>query len=155
VDQISKQESEQLSLAEATTHLLEECRMITPGVQALLGFQFIAVFSNGFTTELSHPEQRAHLAALALIAIATASVMAPAAYHRQTSPRQATERFLFIGGRLLLVAMITLMLGVGIDFYLVAHVILGNTTLSGLVAAAVVLVFVSLCSFSPRVARRN
>ena len=150
-----ERDSEQLSLAEATTHLLEECRMITPGVQALLGFQFIAVFSNGFGTELSQSEQRAHLLALALVAIATVFVMAPAAYHRQTGPRKATERFLLIGGRLLLVAMITLTIGIGIDFYLVAHVILGNTMVSALVAAGVVLVFGILWFVFPRVARRN
>jgi hypothetical protein len=152
---MSERGSEQLSLADATTHLLEECRMITPGVQALLGFQFIAVFSNGFGEQLSHSEQCAHLTALALIAIATAFVMAPAAYHRQAGRRQATERFLVIGSRLLLVAMIALTLGVGIDFYLVARVILDNPTLSALVAAAVVLVFGFLWFVFPRVARRN
>lgn len=129
--------------------------MITPGVQALLGFQFIAVFSNGFSGQLSHDEQRAHLFALGLIAIATAFVMAPAAYHRQTSPRQATELFLLVGGRLLLVAMITLMLGVGIDFYLVARVILGDTTMSALLAAGVVLVFTVLWFVFPRIGRKS
>jgi hypothetical protein len=49
---------ESLSLAEAVTHLLEECRMILPGVQALFGFQLIAVFDSSFAERLSPLEQR-------------------------------------------------------------------------------------------------
>jgi hypothetical protein len=39
---------EKLSLEDALTHLLEECRMVLPGVQALFGFQLIAVFNRSF-----------------------------------------------------------------------------------------------------------
>ena len=61
--------------------------MVLPGVQALFGFQLIAVFNTGFAEKLSHGEQRVHLLALALVAMAGALIMTPAAYHRQTSPR--------------------------------------------------------------------
>lgn len=80
-------ETEDLPLSTAVTHLLEECRMILPGLQALLGFQLVAVFSAQFETHLSHTEQQLHLLALILLAIAGALVMTPAAYHRQTRPR--------------------------------------------------------------------
>ena len=39
------EQKETLPLPEAVTHLLEECRMVLPGLQALLGFQFIAIFN--------------------------------------------------------------------------------------------------------------
>ena len=49
-------ETEDLTLATAVTHLLEECRMILPGLQALLGFQLIAVFSQPFLDRLGTRE---------------------------------------------------------------------------------------------------
>jgi len=135
-------EVEELSLTSAVTHLLEECRMILPGVQALLGFQLIAVFSATFAEHLSPIEQRIHLLALALLAIAGALVIAPAAYHRQTRPRQVSQHFLILSGRLLLTALVPLMLGIALDFYLIARIILGQTVLS-LVLASVLFVFVT------------
>ena len=135
-------EVEELSLTSAVTHLLEECRMILPGVQALLGFQLIAVFSATFAEHLSPIEQRIHLLALALLAIAGALVIAPAAYHRQTRPRQVSQHFLILSGRLLLTALVPLMLGIALDFYLIARIILGQTVVS-FVLASVLFVFVT------------
>ena len=116
--------------------------MILPGVQALLGFQLIAVFSATFAEHLSPIEQRIHLLALALLAIAGALVIAPAAYHRQTRPRQVSQHFLILSGRLLLTALVPLMLGIALDFYLIARIILGQTVLS-FVLASVLFVFVT------------
>jgi hypothetical protein len=140
-------ERETLSLADAATHLLEECRMVLPGVQALFGFQLIAVFNNGFSEKLSHGEQGVHLLALALVAIAGALIMSPAAYHRQTTPYAVSTRFIRLGGRLLLIAMVPLMLGVGLDFYLIARVVLGNSVLAAAEATGLV-VFFALCWFA-------
>ena len=108
---MASEPSEELSLADATTNLLEECRMVLPGLQALFGFQLICEFSPGFAERLASTEQRLHLLALALVAIAGALVMAPAAYHRQTRPREASARFLVLGSRLLLWALVPLMIG--------------------------------------------
>jgi hypothetical protein len=48
---------EKVSLDSAATHILEECRMVLPGIQALFGFQLIAVFNEGFAEKLSSNEQ--------------------------------------------------------------------------------------------------
>ena len=72
--------------------------MVLPGVQALFGFQLIAVFNNGFSEKLSHAEQCVHLLALALVAIAGALIMSPASYHRQTNPRAVSADFIRLGG---------------------------------------------------------
>ena len=149
---MASEPSEKLSLADATTNLLEECRMVLPGLQALFGFQLICVFSPGFAERLTSTEQRLHLLALALVAIAGALVMAPAAYHRQTRPREASARFLLLGSRLLLWALVPLMIGIGIDFYLIARVILGEPILSGVLAGVLVAVFSMLWFGLPRVA---
>ena len=70
---------EKVSLDSAAKHILEECRMVLPGIQALFGFQLIAVFNERFDGKLSGPQQDLHFAAIALVTLAVAIVMAPAA----------------------------------------------------------------------------
>jgi hypothetical protein len=124
-------------------------------VQALFGFQLIAVFSAGFDAKLSGAEQKLHLAALALVAIAGALIMTPAALHRQSGPREASERFLRVAGRLLLGSMPALMLGIGIDFYLISHVVLGNGEWAAAAAAGLVLLFATCWFIFPHIYRRR
>src|SRR4051794_35582125 len=40
--------SEQEKLSDSVSHMLEEARMVLPGIQTLLGFQFAVVFYQGF-----------------------------------------------------------------------------------------------------------
>ena len=62
VDRVTKEkeelQKEDLPLAKAAGFLLEECRMVLPGIQALFGFQLITVFNSGFF-ELLSPAERA------------------------------------------------------------------------------------------------
>ena len=88
-----------MPLSRAAQYLLEECRMVLPGIQALFGFQLIAVFSPGFAQKLTLAEQRLHLVAIALLAIAVALIMAPAAYHRQREPQEVTSTFIQLATR--------------------------------------------------------
>ena len=139
-----------LSLSEAVTHLLEECRMVLPGIQALFGFQLIAVFNSTFRERLSSTEQCFHLAAIGLVAIAVALVMAPAALHRQTNPQAATQDFITIATRLLLMSMFPLMLGISFDFYLISRLILNNRLISLSLATVLLVVFATLWFLLPR-----
>jgi hypothetical protein len=141
---------EALSLNAAVTHLLEECRMILPGLQALLGFQLIVVFQPAFSERLTQGEQRLHLASLTLLAIAMALVMTPAAYHRQTRPQQTSRHFLFLGGRLLMMGLVPLMIGIAFDVYLIAHLILGGVASSVALAAMLLAIFAGLWFLLPR-----
>jgi Family of unknown function (DUF6328) len=61
---IDHEESEELPLSRAAEYLLEECRMVLPGIQALFGFQLIAVFNQGFGEKLTIGEERLHLVAI-------------------------------------------------------------------------------------------
>ena len=56
--------------------------MLLPGVQAVLGFQLVAVTNQRFVLFTS-VEQALYLAAFLLLALAMGLIMAPAAYHRQ------------------------------------------------------------------------
>jgi Family of unknown function (DUF6328) len=147
---------EKLPLAKSTEMLLDECRMVLPGIQALFGFQLIAVFNEGFSEKLGPVERDIHLLATGLVAIAVALIMAPAALHRQTGARHVSEAFIGTSSRLLLCSMLPLALGITLDFYLVARIIL-ESSWSAILAAVLLLVFIGLWFGLPRLyaARRT
>lgn len=147
-------EREELSLNDAATHVLEECRTVMPGMQALFGFQLIAVFSGVFGEQLSSAERLLHLAAIVLLTIAIVLVMAPAALHRQTDPSAVSKRFITISSRLLMASMVPLAVGICLDLYVVARVIVGSRGVAGMVAASVLGVFIVFWLLLPRAVRR-
>lgn len=112
----------------------------------MLGFQLIAVFSSGFDTKLDVAGQELHLLAIGLVAIAVALIMAPAAFNRQTGLHEVTEVFLRISSRLLLMSMAPLALGICLDFYLIARVIVGSyaAALAGVLFALFLVVWFAL-----------
>jgi hypothetical protein len=128
---------EQISLDSAATHLLEECRMVLPGIQALFGFQLIAVFNEGFEKKLSGGEQLLHFVAIILVVLAVALVMAPAAILRLTQQRDVSERFIWLSSQLLFAGMLPLAVALSLDIYLIGRVILGSGGLSAAIAAIV------------------
>jgi hypothetical protein len=143
-----------LNLSDAAKYLLDEARMVLPGIQALFGFQLIAVFNPGFDEKLLPAEQRLHLLAIALVVIAIALVMSPAAYHRQAGPREVTEAFIRISTSLLLWSMAPLAAGICLDFYLVSRLILNNAAAPWL-AVGLFAIFVGFWFVLPRARRRN
>jgi hypothetical protein len=145
-----EQREEKLSLHQAANFLLEECRTILPGIQALFGFQLIAIFNDGFDEKLNTSEQYLHLAAIALVAVAVVLIMAPAAYHRQTGPMKINAAFITVASRAALLAMVVLMLGLTLDFYVVAQVVLGQTKLALLLAALLFGLIVLMWFLVPR-----
>ena len=145
----AQQEKETVSLSQAAEYLLEEARMVLPGQQALFGFQLIAVFSSRFGELLTASEQRVHLLAIGLVAIAIALIMTPAAYHRQSNPKEISADFVRLSTRLLLWSMPALAAGICLDFYLIARVILQNG-LVALLSAGLALVFLFFWFVFPR-----
>src|SRR4051812_18864948 len=141
---------EKVSLDSAAGHLLEECRMVLPGIQALFGFQLIAVFNEGFSEKLSHPEQMLHLVAIVLVAIAVALVMTPAAIHRQTQQREVSERFLWLSSTLVLASMFPLAVALCLDMYLIGRLILESASAAALLAALLLCVFAGAWLLVPR-----
>jgi hypothetical protein len=146
---MQREEIEELPLSKAAEYLLDECRMVLPGLQALFGFQLIAVFNQGFVERLTVSGQRWHLVALALVAVAVVIVMTPAAYHRQTGPRVITETFVAVSTRLLLWSMLPLAAGIMIDFALIARIMF-ESALVALVTSILFSVFFLLWFALPR-----
>jgi hypothetical protein len=146
------EERENVSLAQAAQHVLDECRMVLPGIQALFGFQLIAVFSDGFDTKLTDTGRVLHLAATALVAVAVALIMTPAAFHRQTATRHVSAGFLRLSSRLLLASMLPLAIGISLDFYLIARVVVDDG-IAGTVAGLLFALFMVLWYGLPHIRR--
>ena len=141
---------EEVKLDSAASHLLEECRMVLPGIQALFGFQLIAVFNQGFDEKLSSGEQQLHFAALFLVALSAGLVMAPAAIHRQSQQRYVSERFIWLSSLLVLASMFPLALGLSLDVYLIARVVFGTPAVGIAFAAILLAVLMALWMALPR-----
>ena len=138
------------SLEEEATHVLDEARMVLPGIQALFGFQLIAAFNQRFASDLAPWQQLIHLAALLLVAIAVGVIMTPAAYHRQAERGQISERFLRLASALITVAMLPLAAGISLDLFVVACIITGQPIPSAVLGALLFAVFVGAWFVFPR-----
>jgi len=136
------------SLEEETRTVIEEARMVLPGIQAFFGFQLIAVFNNRFQ-ELTHTEQVLHLIALLLLAVSIALIMTPAAYHRIAERGMVSRHFVELASRFLECAMFPLMLSIALDLFLLTRLILKNSALSAVVAVAAIMMFFGLWYLFP------
>jgi hypothetical protein len=124
--------------------------MVLPGVQTIFGFQLIAVFQQRFKEDLDRPEQWLHLGALTLVALAAATIMAPAAYHRIHGAREVTSTFIRVSSRLLLFALAPLALGLSLDIFLLGKLVLGQSYVPAFLAAAVFLFMAYMWYLLPR-----
>ena len=88
------------SLHQEAQQMIEEARMVLPGIQALFGFQLMAVFNNRFQ-ELTLHEQYIHFSSIILVVIAIALIMTPAAYHRLVERGTVSQCFIDLSSTLL------------------------------------------------------
>ena len=91
--------------------VLTESRVIIPGNQALLGFQFATVLQTGFK-ELNPWLKWIHLASLSLIALSTVLLLTPAAYHRIVERGEETEHFYRVAHIMVLCSLPPLAVGI-------------------------------------------
>jgi hypothetical protein len=141
-------------LEEEATHVTDEARMVLPGVQAIMGFQLIAVFNQRFDS-LSAGEQIVHLVAFFLIALTMGLLMAPAAYHRQAERGCVTRRFVNLASTMVSMALLPLILGVSFDAYILVRLVTGARDVAIACAVAVMLVLAGLWFALPQLARRR
>jgi hypothetical protein len=149
----SNQETEDVSLKDSVQFTLDEARMILPGIQALFGFQLIAIFNERFDADLQVLQKGVHLTALLLVAIACALVMAPAAYHRQVEQGSVSKSMLAIASRLIGFGLVPLMLGVSLDVYVVSFLVTGSDMWAAVIGGGCFAVFAGLWFVFPRFQR--
>jgi Ca2+/Na+ antiporter len=123
--------------------VLLEARMVLPGAQALLGFQFINIWLEGFNT-ISRPMKLTHFGSLCSVAVSTILLMMPAAYHRIAEAGEDTQQFVRFAGRMLLTAMVFLAIGICGDFLVVAVKLEFSVAASIAMSAGLLAVFLGL-----------
>ena len=124
-------------------HVMTEARVVLPGAQTLLGFQFIVFLMESFE-KLPDSSKYLHFAALALVALSIMLLMTPAAYHRIVERGEATEHFHRFASRMVLAAMAPLALGLSSDFFIVARKVTGSRALAAALALAMLALFYGL-----------
>lgn len=150
-----KANDQRLELKDQLKNLLEEARMVLPGIQALFGFQLIAVFQNAFSKDLSPLEQRIHLLAMALSALSAALAIAPASLQRRAEPDRASESLVKLSTRFLALGMWPLALAIALDFGILARMILHDEGVAWGMAVGVLAVFLGLWVVFPRIYARS
>lgn len=128
--------------------IIEEARCILPGLQAVFGFQTIAVFNERFT-ELATYAQVCHLVGLCLLVMAMGMLMTPAVYNRAQHGR-ATSRMLRISRKSIRGGLIPLAVGLSLDMLTVMSLATDSLALSIVAAVASLLLFVGLWHLLPR-----
>jgi DMSO reductase anchor subunit len=118
-------------------HVLTECRVVLPGSQALLGFQFISILTESFD-KLPALSKYIHLASLGLNAVAIVLLITPAAYHRLVEEGEETEHFHRFASKILIAALVPLALALAGDVYVVVQKV-SESQLVSVVSALVVL----------------
>jgi MFS family permease len=134
-------------------HVLTECRVVLPGAQALLGFQFVTTLMEAFE-KLPSSSKYVHLASLLLVAVSIVLLMTPAAYHRIVERGEETEHFHNFASRILVAAMVPLALGVSGDLFVIVRKVTESAT-SAAASAAVSLLFFYGLWFGFTLYRRN
>ncbi len=131
-----------------------EIRVILPGAQAVLGFQFSAVLTEAFG-KLPEAAKLLHFASLTAIAAAVVILMAPAAYHRIAAGGEDDRDVELFGVRAMLVAMIALGIGMSGDFYIVLGIVSDWRPAAALGAVAALAILFGLWFVYPFAVRRR
>jgi hypothetical protein len=145
--EMSKQKGEDkeggTKLKDKIQQVLTEVRVVLPGAQALLGFQFASLLMESFE-KLPQASKYVHFISLSLVALTVILLMTPPAYHRMVERGEDTEHFHRVASRLLIAAMIPLALGITGDFYVVAQKITKSDGLSIGLSVFALLIFYGL-----------
>jgi hypothetical protein len=99
--------------------LLTEARLIIPGAQALLGFQFAVTLMRAFA-ELPDAVKMLHVAALCCIGLAVILLMAPASIHRIAFGGEDDPVFVKVASWFVVAAPLPLAFGIALDTFVAA-----------------------------------
>jgi len=142
------QASQQKKNAQDMRNIIEEARCILPGLQAVFGFQTIAVFNERFN-DLARYAQACHMIGLALMVIAMALLMTPAVYYR-AQHGYATSLMVKVARKAIRGALMPLAVGLSLDMLTVVSLATDTLSLSIAAAVASLLLFVGLWYLIPR-----
>jgi uncharacterized protein DUF6328 len=138
-----KVRAQRTSLKDKIDQALTEARVVLPGAQALLGFQLVTIFMDGFD-KLPNSSKYIHMISLTLMAVTMIFLMTPAAFHRIAAKGEESERVQSVASWFLIAAMTTLPLGIAGDIYILFLKVTRSVVASRAVAAGVLIFFYAL-----------
>ena len=131
--------------------MLTEARVIIPGGQALLGFQFVATLTKSFDA-LPLGIKWLHVSSLAAVSLSVLLLMTPAALHRLAFHGEDDPQFFLIGSRLVIAAALPLALGISGDISVVVFKITESGSVATVVGMAAAAIFLSAWYLYPSLA---
>jgi hypothetical protein len=146
-------EDPQERTARELTELLQELRIVIPGVQILFAFLLTVPFSQGFT-KLDSLQRGVFFATLLCTAAATALLIAPSAHHRLLFRQGVRERRLRMGNTLTILGLAFLVPAMVGVVYVITDLIFG-LTMALIVAPVMALSFLLLWFVLPLPYRGN
>jgi hypothetical protein len=114
--------------------LLNELRVVMPGVQVLFGFLLTVPFQQGFQ-RIDQFQRMVYFVTLLLVAAAAAFLMAPSAFHRLTFRRGQKPYLIKLGTRQTIVGMALLALAMNGAVLLLTDILFEETTVVIIVTA--------------------
>ena len=131
--------------------LLQELRVILPGVQVLLAFLLTAPFQQRFA-QLPGSLRNAFFASIACATLATAFLIAPSAHHRLRWRAGEKERLVRVGNQMAIVGTVFLAAAIVLALYVITDVLF-TTNLAVLTGIAALVLFGVLWYVVPMVGR--
>jgi predicted membrane channel-forming protein YqfA (hemolysin III family) len=138
---MSANESKEERLNRELIELLNELRVILPGVQVLFAFLLTVPFTNQFS-RITESQRQVFFATFLLAATATGLLLAPSAYHRMRWRQHDKEQMLRTSNRLAIAGMAFLGAALTGAVYLVTDLIFEAAAAVSLVTAAAVVFYV-------------
>jgi formate hydrogenlyase subunit 3/multisubunit Na+/H+ antiporter MnhD subunit len=133
---------------------MTETRIVLPGVQALLGFQFAAYLTQAFA-KLPADARLAHDVSLILLLSSMVFLMTPAPFHRLAEDGQETERLCRLTVTMIVLALAALALGLAADVYVATMVVMKNSAAALVAAGSAAAIGVAVWFVYPLLSRRS
>jgi hypothetical protein len=134
-------------------YMLTEARVVLPGVQALLGFQLIAVLTKPFE-QMPFGLKLVHAVGLGMMALSMILLLAPAALHRLGFQGEDVPTVHEIGSILVTLALAALALGLGAEVMAIG-VLTGRIDIGVLVAGLALLMLLGFWYVWPFALRKR
>jgi hypothetical protein len=147
------EESKKQRLNRELMELLQELRVVIPGVQVLLAFLLTAPFQQRFA-QLPGSMRNAFFASIACATLATAFLIAPSAHHRLRWRAGEKERLVRLGNQMAIVGTVFLAAAIVLALYVITDVLF-STNLAILTGVASLVLFGVLWYVVPWLGRRR
>jgi hypothetical protein len=146
-------ESKSERLDRELMELLQELRVVIPGVQVLLAFLLTAPFQQRFA-ELPGSMRNAFFASIVCATLATAFLIAPSAHHRLRWRAGEKEHLLRVGNQMAIIGTAFLAAAIVLALYVITDVLF-TTDLAVMAAIAGLVVFGGLWYVLPMLGRSS